>query len=42
MKPLIEDQGIFDKVEKSIGCGVRGGILRAILEQDDDKYSKSL
>jgi len=41
MKPLILEEGLFDEIENSIQ-GVRGGTIRAILEQDDVKYQKSL
>lgn len=37
MKPLILEEGIFDEIEESIG-GQRGQVIRAILEQDSDKY----
>jgi hypothetical protein len=42
MKPLILEDELFDDIEKSIGGGMRSGIIRAILEQDDVKYQKSL
>jgi hypothetical protein len=32
MKPLILEEELFDDIEKSIGGGMRGGIIRAILE----------
>lgn len=41
MKPLILEEGIFDEIEQSIP-GQRGAVIRAILEQDDAKYQKSL
>ena len=41
MKPLIMEEGLFDEIEKSI-MGQRGVVIRAILEQDDAKYQKSL
>jgi hypothetical protein len=41
MKPLILEDGLFDDIEKSI-AGPRGGIIRAILEQDEAKYQKSI
>ena len=37
MKPLIMKRAVFDEIEESID-GQRGKIIRAILEQDYDKY----
>jgi hypothetical protein len=42
MKPLILEENLFDEIEKSIESDIRGRIIRAILEQDDVKYQKSL
>ncbi len=41
MKPLILEEGLFDEIEDNI-IGYRGSIIRAILEQDDIKYLKSI